>query len=104
MAIIALQTQLGDVRVYENQTNVFTGSYSWEQLSSDTGLADNLPYSYKIKFTTSGNKVDPQIHFFNLPAQIVNLPKYLFIGFNNKSTLGSVALQVEVSELTIEVK
>ena len=104
MAIIALQPKNGEVRTYSDQTNTFAGKYLWNKLISNTNLKSGPPYSYTIKFSVSGNRITPQIHFTNLPTQITNLPKYLFIGYNNKSTLGSVTLQVEVSNLTVDVQ
>jgi hypothetical protein len=51
----------------------------------------------------SGNKVSPQIHFANLPSQFVNLPKYLFLGYSKKSSLGSMTVQVEITNLKFEL-
>ena len=104
MAIIALQSQNGEVRIYNKQTNTSVERYTWEQLLSNTNLGAGPPYSYDIKFTTNGNKVDQQIHFTNLPSQFVNLPKYLFLGYSKKSSLGSMTLQVEITDLIIELK
>ena len=104
MLIVALQSKNGEVRIYNNQTNSAVERYTWESLLSNTDLAGGPPYPYEIKFTTSGNKVDHQIYFTNLPSQFVNLPKYLFLGFNNKSTLGSMTLQVEVTDLLVKTK
>ena len=104
MAIIALQPQNGEVKTYSDQTSTSTGKYLWSELIANTSLTSGPPYNYVVKFTTSGNRVEPQIHFTNLPTQITNLPKYLFIGYSNKSTLGSVTMQVDVSDLTVEAK
>jgi hypothetical protein len=71
-------------------------------LLANTSLTASSPHIYKITFAIRGNGVSPQIYFTNLPSQIVNLPKYLFIGYNNKSTLGSMTLQAEISDLNFE--
>jgi hypothetical protein len=104
MAIMALQPQNGEVRTYSDQTNTFAGKYTWENLISNTSLTSGPPYSYTIKFSISGNKVSPQIHFANLPSQFVNLPKYLFLGYSKISSLGSMIVQVEITDLRVELK
>ena len=104
MFILAVQPNTGELRLYSDQTSRYNSSYNYSELLTNTILSSGLPYSYKITFAISGNSVQPRIHFTDLPAQIVNLPKYLFIGYNNKSTLGSVSLQAEISELTVETK
>ena len=104
MAIIALEPQNGEVRIYSDQTNTFAGKYKWSDLISNTNLTTGPPYAYTIKFSISGNKVDQQIHFTNLPSQFVNLPKYLFLGYSKKSSLGSMTVQVEITDLLIEIQ
>jgi len=104
MAIIALQSQFGEVKIYNNQTDTFVERYLWDELTSNTTLGNGPPYLYNITFNTNGNKVTQQIHFTNLPSQFVNLPNYLFIGYNKKSSLGSVTMQVEVTNISIDVK
>jgi hypothetical protein len=39
-----------------------------------------------------------------LPSQFVNLPKYLFLGYSKKSSLGSMTVQVEITDLLIEIQ
>jgi hypothetical protein len=104
MIIVALQSQFGEVKVYNNQTDSFTERYTWEKIISGTTLSGGPPYSYDIKFTTDGNKVDQQIHFTDLPSQFVNLPNYLFIGYSKKSSLGSMTLQAEITGIEIDIK
>ena len=104
MMILALEPNSGEVRFYSDQTSRFSNKYNYGDLLTNTTLSSSLPYTYKITFAISGNNVRPQIHFTNLPAQIVNLPKYLFIGYNKKSTLGSMTVQVEISNLIVEVE
>ena len=103
MMIIAIQPEFGEVRVYVEQTNSTAGRFTWEQLVENTNYGDGPPYTYDIVLRTSGSMVDSRINAFDLPSQIVNLPKYLFIGYQNKSTLKSVSMNVTVSGLTIEV-
>ncbi len=102
--ILAIQPKSGELRTYVDQTSEFSEKYRYKDVTSNTIYSSGPPFIYRIILDTSGNKVSPQIHFTNLPSQIVNLPKYLFIGYSNKSTLGSMSLQVEVSSLTVEVK
>jgi len=104
MMILALQPNTGEVRFYSDQTSRFSYKYNYGDLLTNTTLSSSLPFKYKITFAISGNSVRPQIHFTNLPSQSVNLPKYLFIGYNNKSTLGSMTLQVEISNLIVEAE
>ena len=104
MMILAMEPKTGEVRFYSDQTSRYTRKYEWSQLLANTNLTASSPHSYKITFAISGNNVSPQIYYTNLPSQIVNLPNYLFIGYNNKSTLGSMTLQVDISNLTFEVK
>jgi hypothetical protein len=104
MVIMALQPQNGELRTYTNQTNNFVGKYKWGDLISNTNLTTGPPYTYGIKFSISGNKVSPQIYFTNLPAQFVNLPKYLFLGYSKKSSLGSMTVQVEITDLLVEIQ
>lgn len=103
MMILALQPNTGEVRFYSDQTSRFNNKYRYNDLLTNTALSNTLPYTYNITFAISGNNVSPRIHYTNLPAQIVNLPKYLFIGFNKKSNLGSMTLQVEISDLVVGV-
>lgn len=104
MMILALEPNSGEVRFYNNQTSSFTNKYDYRDLLTNTSLNPGRPYNYRITFSTSGNTVSPRIHFTNLPPQIVNLPKYLFIGYDKKSTLGTMSLQVRISDLTVELK
>ena len=104
MAIIALEPQNGEVRTYSDKTNTFVGKYKWGDLISNTNLTTGPPYSYAIKFSVSGNKVGSQIHFTNLPSQFVNLPKYLFLGYSKQSSLGSMTVQVEITNLLVETQ
>ena len=104
MMILAMEPKTGEVRFYSDQTSRYSRKYEWSQLLANTNLTASSPHTYKITFTISGNSVSPQIYFTNLPSQIVNLPNYLFIGYNNKSTLGSMTLQVEISDLTFTAK
>ena len=104
MMILAMEPKTGEVRIYNDQTSRYNLKYEWSQLLANTSLTASSPHTYKITFAISGNSVSPQIYFTNLPSQIVNLPKYLFIGYNNKSTLGSMTLQVEISDLHFDVK
>lgn len=104
MFIMAIQPNTGELRLYSDQTSRFSIKYNYDELLTNTALFSGPPFSYKITFATSGNSVKPQIHYTDLPPQIVNLPKYLFIGFSNKSTLGSMTLQAEISDLSFEVE
>ncbi len=104
MMILALEPKTGEVRFYSDQTSRYSRKYEWSQLLANTALNASSPHTYKITFAISGNSVSPQIYFTSLPSQIVNLPNYLFIGYNNKSTIGSMTLQVEISDLHFDVK
>jgi hypothetical protein len=104
MMILALEPNSGEVRFYNNQTSSFSNRYEYRGLLTNTSLSPSRPYNYRITFSISGNSVNPRIHFTNLPPQIVNLPKYLFIGYNKKSTLGSMSVQVEISDLVVEIE
>ncbi len=100
--IFALQPQNGEVRSYSNQTSSPDGRYTWNQLSSQVNFGATPPYVYDFKVKISGNKVSNEINLVDLSSHIVNLPKYLFLGYRNTSTLGSVTMQVKVSNLEIE--
>ena len=102
MFILAIQPNTGELRLYSDQTSRFSVKYDYANLLTNTILSSGPPYSYSFTFALSGNSVNPKIHFTDLPPQIVNLPKYLFIGYNNKSTLGSMTLQAEISELNVQ--
>jgi hypothetical protein len=104
MMILALAPNTGEVRFYNDQTSRYSYNYKYNNLLTNTTLSSSLPYTYKITFAISGNRVSPSIHFTDLPPQSVNLPNYLFLGYNNKSTLGSMSVQIEVSDLSVEVK
>jgi hypothetical protein len=104
MNIIALQSQFGEVKVYNNQTDSFIERYTWDELVNGTTLSGGPPYTYDITFTTDGNKVDQRIHFTDLPSQFVNLPNYLFIGYSKKSSLGSLTLQAEITGIEFDIK
>ena len=102
MLIIAIQPEFGEVRTYIEQTDTVEGRFTWAELAVDTNYGEGPPYTYDITLNTSASAIDSRINFFDLPSQIVNLPKYLFIGYQNKSTLGSVSMSVTVSDLIIE--
>lgn len=103
--VLAYQPKSGDeFRTYIDQTSSYSEKYKYKDVTSNTIYTSGPPYIYNITFTTSGNKVNTRIHFTDLPSQFVNLPKYLFIGYSNKSTLGSMSLQAEITDLTIEIK
>ena len=104
MYVLAFQPKSGELRTYIDQTSSFSEKYRYKDVTSNTVYTSGPPFIYNITLTTSGNRVNPQIHFTDLPSKIVNLPKYLFIGYSNKSTLGSMTLQVEVSDLVIEIE
>lgn len=104
MFILAIEPNTGEIRLYSDQTSRFSIKYNYADLLTNTILASGPPFSYKLTIATSGNSVNPKIHFTDLPSQIVNLPKYLFIGYSNKSTLGSMTLQAEISDLSFEVR
>lgn len=103
MMIIALQSENGEIRTYVDQADSFSGRFTWAQVAEGANYGNGPTYTYDIMLSTSASTVDSRINFFDLPSQIVNLPKYLFIGFRNKSTIGSVSISITVSELTIEV-
>jgi hypothetical protein len=103
MMILALQPNTGEVRFYSDQTSRFSNKYNYRDLLTNTTLSSSLPYTYNITFAISGNRVSPRIHFTNLPPQTVNLPRYLFIGYNKKSNQGSMTIQVEISDLVVGV-
>jgi hypothetical protein len=102
MMIIAIQPEFGEVRTYVDQTDTLEGRFTWAQLAENTNYGNGPTYTYDIFLNTSASTIDTKINFFDLPSQIVNLPKYLFIGYQNKSTLGSVSMSVTVSDLIIE--
>ena len=104
MMILAMEPKTGEVRIYSDQTSRYNSKYEWSQLLANTSLTASSPHTYKITFAISGNSVSPQIYYTNLPSQIVNLPKYLFIGYNNKSNLGSMTLQAKISDLNFDMK
>jgi hypothetical protein len=105
MMILALQPKTGEVRIYNNRTNRHEYATKYSDLLENTSLSPGvLPYTYNITFTISGNRVSTKIHSTNLPDQSVNLPNYLFIGYNFKSTVGSLQTQVDVRNLSVEVK
>jgi hypothetical protein len=104
MLIFAMQPKDGEVRIYNDQITKFSQNYKYKDLITNTVYSSGPPFIYQIILKASGNRVSPQIHYTNLPSQTVNLPKYLFIGYSNRSTLGSMSLQVEISNLTVEVE
>jgi len=101
--IFAPQSQYGEVRYYLNQTETYNGRYYWEQLSSEVNFGEVPPYIYEFEFTTTGNEVDSEINLIDFSSQIVNLPNYLFLGYRNKSTIGSLTMRVKVTKLEIEL-
>ena len=101
MMILALVPNTGEVRFYSDQTSRFSNKYHYRDLLTNTTLSSSLPYTYNITFAISGNRVSPRIHFTDLPPQTVNLPRYLFIGYNKKSNQGSMTIQVEISDLVV---
>jgi hypothetical protein len=104
MLILALAPNTGEVRFYSDQTSRISNARDYSSLLTNTTLTSSLPYIYNITFRISGNRVTPRIHFTDLPSHSVNLPKYLFIGYNKKSTLGSMTVQVDISNLTVDVE
>ena len=103
MMVIAIQPELGEVRTYIGQTSAAAGRFTWVQLVENTNYGNGPTYTYDLILKTDGSLVDTRINYFDLPSQVVNLPKYLFIGYRNTSTLGSVSMNITVSDLTIEV-
>jgi len=101
--IFALQSQYGEARYYLNQTETYNGRYYWEQLSSEVNFGEVPPYIYEFVFTTTGNEVDSEINLIDLSSEIVNLPNYLFLGYRNKSTIGSLTMRVKITKLEIEL-
>jgi hypothetical protein len=104
MTILAIQPRTGVVRVYNGQTNHFNSEHNLVELVTNTQLEPALPFNYKIKFDANGNQVKPYIYFTRLPDQIVNLPKYLFLGYRNTTASGSMGVQANISSLAIEAK
>ena len=104
MFILGIQPNTGEVRLYINQTSKFSNKYNYKDLLTNTILTSSPPYNYNITFVIRGNSVKPTIHFTDLPSQIVNLPKYLFIGYTKQSALGSMSLQAEITNLTVDIK
>jgi hypothetical protein len=102
MMVIALQSEFGEVRVYVDQTASSAGRYLWTRLAENTNYSGGPPFTYDLVLKTSGSRANSRINFFDLPSQVVILPNYLFIGYQNKSTLGSVSMDVTVSNLSIE--
>ena len=104
MMIIALQSKNGEVRTYINQTNSSSRRLIWDVLKENTTYGDGPPYIYNLVIRTSGSQVDTRINQFDIkPAEIVNLPKYLFIGYLNKSNVGSASMNITVSDFSIEL-
>jgi len=101
---LGFQPNTGELRTYSDQTSAFSEKYKYSDLTSNTIYTSGSPFVYNIILDTSGNRVSPRIHFTDLPSHVVNLPNYLFIGYDKTSTLGSMTLQVEISELTVEIK
>jgi len=103
MMIIALQPKNGEIRTYINQTNNFSRRITWDALVENTNYGNGPTYTYDLVINTSANTVDTRINFFDIDDAIVNLPNYLFIGYQNKSTLGSVTMNITVSDFSIEL-
>ena len=102
MMIIALQPKNGEIRTYINQTNNFSRRITWDALVENTNYGNGPTYTYDLVINTSANTVDTRINFFDIDDAIVNLPNYLFIGYQNKSTLGSVTMNITISDFSIE--
>lgn len=97
--IFAIQPQSGQVRVYKDDPNQVFAQFLWSQLRINTDFGPNAPYTYQFSVEIDGNNVRPRINAVTLPAQVVNLPRYIFIGFRKKSTLDVLDLNVRLSDL-----
>jgi len=95
------QKQPGSIRIYQDGMDSRIIKYDWLQLSGTTGSANSWPYTYDILFKVTGGKVAIWVNNFNLDLQVLNFPKYLFIGYRNKSSIGTVSMDVTVSDLQI---
>lgn len=107
--ILALDPALGDqrfqsgnIRIYRNNFNSELIGYQWPELN--TQARQTPPFYYDIKLTITGGNVDILVNNIPLSSQVVNFPRYLFLGFRNKTVNGSVDIRVEVSKLTIETQ
>ncbi|MGC8856153.1 MAG: hypothetical protein ACP5QU_05085 [Anaerolineae bacterium] len=97
--IFAFQPQSGEVRIYKDNPNDVFASFPWSQLRVNTAFGPNSPYTYQISVKIEGNNVRSRINAVSLPAQVVNLPRSLFIGLHKKSTLDILDLNLRLFDL-----
>lgn len=97
MTLMSFEPQNGELRLYVNDLNSLPTRYIWDDLSNGLG---GPPYVYNLNFSIKGNSVGMSINDVVLPNQVVNSPRYLFIGYRNKSSLGAASIQVNISNLT----
>jgi hypothetical protein len=98
--IFAFQPQKGEIRQYLNQAGKFSSRWAWNQLWIDP--LPGPPYEYYFRFSITGNSLKTQINDLTILSsapQVVNSPKYLFIGFHNRSSTNPVQMQFNVSGL-----
>lgn len=97
--IFAFQPQSGEVRIYKDNPDDVFAHFLWSQLRVNTDFGANAPYTYQLSVKIEGNNVRSRINAISLPVQVVNLPRYLFIGFRKKSTLDIVDLNLRLFDL-----
>lgn len=99
--VISFRPENGEVRVYVDQSEDYE-QFLWRNLTVNTNYGDGPPYIYDIVLKTSGSRVETHFNFLNPFSKVVNLPNYLFIGYQNESNLGTVKMDITVSNLSIE--
>jgi hypothetical protein len=92
----------GSIRIYKNNFDTKLAGYNWPVLDPSGGQSNRAPFIYDLQFTVSGGNVEIRVNNIPLTSQIVNFPRYLFLGFRNKSTQYSATVYVTVTNLQIE--
>lgn len=92
----------GSIRIYEDKFDRRVIGYDWSVLDPSGGQSNRPPFNYDLLFRVTGGNVEIRVNNFPIKSQIVNFPRYLFLGFRNPSTTYSTTMYVTVTDLQIE--
>lgn len=91
----------GSIRFYRNDFDKKIIGYDWSRVDPTGGQSNRAPFNYDLQFRVTGGSVEIRVNNVPLESQIVNFPRYLFIGFRNKSTIYSTTMYITVTDLQI---
>ena len=95
---IRLQSN-GLARIYDVNGNLYSEK-TWNDLRDGTSYSANKPFYYNFVIRISGTNLNIGINTTRL--NLSGTPKYLFLGYKNKSAAKPVTLFVEVSNLEMK--